>query len=199
LIAGGIGITAFLELMKLYDSINWSFQLHYAVRSSDDIPFREQLESYGDRVIIYDKSKDQRMDINNVMKTMPWNSFLYVCGPNRMMEAAKVAAEDAAISPQEIHFEAFSADTTGDPFEVQVVNRNDKVVKVGEEESLLEVLQREFGDIPSSCEVGNCGTCKVTVKSGEVLHRGSALMPGEKESSMLTCVSRGVGRIAIEV
>ncbi|KAH0527783.1 hypothetical protein TsFJ059_002725 [Trichoderma semiorbis] len=198
-IAGGIGITAFLELMKMYDSINWSFQLHYAVRSSDDVPFREQLESYGDRVIIYDKPKDQRMDIKNIMKTMPWNSFLYVCGPNRMMEAAKAAAEEASIPPQEIHFEAFSADTTGDPFEVEVVNRKNKVVKVGEEESLLEVLQREFGDIPSSCEVGNCGTCKVTLKSGEVIHRGSALMPDEKESCMLTCVSRGVGRIAIEV
>ncbi|KAL6859695.1 pyruvate kinase-like protein [Trichoderma novae-zelandiae] len=198
-IAGGIGITAFLELMKAYDSINWSFQLHYAVRSSDDIPYREQLASYGDRVIIYDKSKGQRMDINNIMTAIPWNSFLYVCGPNRMMEAAKAAAEKAGIAPQEIHFEAFSADTTGDPFEAQVVNRNNKVVKVGEDESLLEVLQREFGDIPSSCEVGNCGTCKVTLKSGQVLHRGSALMPDEKDSAMLTCVSRGVGRIAIEV
>ncbi|KAL7814064.1 pyruvate kinase-like protein [Trichoderma gracile] len=198
-IAGGIGITAFLELMKTYDSINWSFQLHYAVRSSDEIPYREQLESYGDRVIIYDKSKGQRMDIDNIMTTVPWNSFLYVCGPNRMMEAAKAAAVKAGIAPQEIHFEAFSADITGDPFEAQVVNRNNKVVKVGEEESLLEVLQREFGDIPSSCEVGNCGTCKVTLRSGEVIHRGSALMPDEKDSAMLTCVSRGVGRIAIEV
>ncbi|TFB06073.1 Putative dioxygenase subunit beta YeaX [Trichoderma ghanense] len=198
-IAGGIGITAFLELMKKYDSINWSFQLHYAVRSSDDIPYREQLASYGDRVIIYDKSKGQRMDINKTMTTIPWNSFLYVCGPNRMMEAAKAAAEETGVAPQEIHFEAFSADTAGDPFEAQVVNRNNKVVKVGEEESLLEVLQREFGDIPSSCEVGNCGTCKVTLKSGKVIHRGSALMPDEKGSAMLTCVSRGVGRIAIEV
>ncbi|KAL7786649.1 pyruvate kinase-like protein [Trichoderma ceciliae] len=198
-IAGGIGITAFLQLMNAYDSINWSFQLHYAVRSSHDIPFRDQLESYGDRVVIYDKAKGQRVDIKNVMTTIPWNSFMYVCGPNRMMEAAKVAAEEAAISPTEIHFEAFSADTTGDPFEAQIVNRKNKVVKVGEEESLLEVLQREFDDIPSSCEVGNCGTCRVTVKSGEVLHRGSALLPDEKGSFMLTCVSRGVGRIAIEV
>lgn len=198
-IVGGIGITAFMQAMHDMDSIHWSFQLHYAVRSSDDIPFRDRLESYGDRVVIYDKSKGRRMDIKNIMTTLVWNTFLYVCGPNRMMEAARAAAEEAAISPKEIHFEAFSADTTGDPFEVQVVNRKNKVVKVGEEESLLEVLQREFDDIPSSCEVGNCGTCKVAVKSGVVIHRGSALMPDEKDSSMLTCVSRGVGRIAIEV
>ncbi|KAH8130038.1 hypothetical protein FP744_10008926 [Trichoderma asperellum] len=198
-IAGGIGITAFMDMMYKYDNINWSFQLHYAVRSSDDIPFRDRLESYGDRVIIYDKSKGQRMDIGNIMKTLPWNSYTYVCGPNRLMEAAKATADEAGISPQEIHFEAFSADTTGDPFEAQVANRNNKVVKVGEEESLLEVLKREFGDIPSSCEVGNCGTCKVSVINGQIIHRGSALMPDEKDVSMLSCVSRGVGRITIEV
>ncbi|KAM0248650.1 hypothetical protein ACHAQJ_009393 [Trichoderma viride] len=198
-IAGGIGITAFMHMMATYDSINWSFQLHYAVQSFDDIPFRDRLESYGDRVVIYDKSKGQRMNIPHIMKTLPWNSFTYVCGPGRLMDAAKAASEEAAISPQEIHFEAFSADTTGDPFEVQITNRNNKVVKVGEEESLLEVLRREFGEFPSSCEVGNCGTCKVVVKNGEILHRGSALMPDEKDGSMLTCVSRGVGRIAIEV
>jgi ferredoxin-NADP reductase len=198
-IAGGIGITAFLHMMNRYDDINWSFQLHYAVRSSDDIPFRAQLKSYGDRVIIYDKSKGQRLDINNIMKTLPWNSYTYVCGPNRMMEAAKATADEVGISPEEIHFEAFSADTTGDPFEVTVANRNNKVIKVGEEESLLEVLKREFDDIPSSCEVGNCGTCKITVKNGEIIHRGSALLPDEKNVSMLACVSRGVGRIAIEV
>ncbi|PNP42904.1 hypothetical protein TGAMA5MH_05650 [Trichoderma gamsii] len=198
-IAGGIGITAFLHMMDRYDNINWSFQLHYAVRSSDDIPFQDRLESYGDRVIIYDKSKGQRMDLSNIMKTLPWNSFTYVCGPIRMMEVAKVTADEAGISPQEIHFEAFSADTSGDPFEAIITNRKNKVVQVGEEESLLEVLKREFDDIPSSCEVGNCGTCKVTVKNGEIIHRGSALMPDEKAVSMLACVSRGVGRIAIEV
>ncbi|KAK5987493.1 Carnitine monooxygenase reductase subunit [Cladobotryum mycophilum] len=198
-LSGGIGITAFLDLMNAYDSINWSFQLHYAVPSINDAAFRDRLGRYGDRVTIYDKTKGQRMNIKNVVKTLPWNSHLYVCGPNRLMEAVREAVEECGLSPAEVHYEAFAADITGDPFEVEVVNRGGKVLKVGEEESLLEVLKREFGDVASSCEVGNCGTCKVALKSGRADHRGSALMPEEKDTAMLTCVSRGIGRIAIEI
>lgn len=198
-IAGGIGITAFLGLIQRYHDINWDFQLHYAVRSADDIPFRQRLESLGDKVIFYDKSKGQRVDINNIVQTLIWNSQLYVCGPNRMMEAAKTAVNEKGMTPDEVHFEAFAADITGDPFEAEVANRDGRVVKVGEDESLLEVLRREFEDVPSSCEVGNCGTCKVELCSGRVDHRGTALLEEEKGEAMLSCVSRGIGRIAIQI
>lgn len=198
-IAGGIGITAFLALLKRYHSIHLACDLHYAVRSAEEAAFLDRLEPMRESVTIYDKSKGERMDIKNIVKTLPWNSHLYVCGPNRMMEAAQEAVKESCIPPNEVHFEAFAADISGDPFEAKVVNRGDRVVKVGEEEGLLEVLRREFGDVPSSCEVGNCGTCKTTLKSGRVDHRGSALQPEEKETAMLSCVSRGIGLISIEI
>jgi ferredoxin len=31
------------------------------------------------------------------------------------------------------------------------------------EVTLLNVLRSEFGDVASSCEVGNCGTCKLKI------------------------------------
>ncbi|CAM1500995.1 Fc.00g101570.m01.CDS01 [Cosmosporella sp. VM-42] len=198
-IAGGIGITAFLTLIEAYLSINWSSKLHYAISSAENLPFRDRLETFKNNVVIYDKDKGERMDIKSIVKDLPWNSHLYVCGPNRMMEAAREAVEESGLSPDEVHFEAFAADISGDPFEAEVVNRGGRVLNVGEGESLLEVLRREFGEIPSSCEVGNCGTCKMTLTSGRVDHRGSALLPEEKQTSMLSCVSRGVGRIAIEI
>ncbi|KAI5462616.1 MOSC domain-containing protein [Mariannaea sp. PMI_226] len=199
LITGGIGITAFLALIEVYEAINFAFHLHYAVRSAEHIPFRDRLEPLKKHMTIYDKSKGERMDIQNIVKTMPWNSHLYVCGPTRMMEAAKEAADENCIPPGEVHYEAFAADISGDPFEAEVVNKGNKLVKVGEDESLLDALRREFGDFPSSCEVGNCGTCKITLKSGSVDHRGVALLPEEKETAMLACVSRGLGKIAIEI
>ncbi|KAG9252033.1 pyruvate kinase-like protein [Emericellopsis atlantica] len=198
-IAGGIGITAFIALMKRCFQINWDFKLHYAVQSVEDMPYRERLAPYGSKVVVYDKSKGQRMDINEIVRGMPWNSHLYVCGPDRMMDAAKNAVAESGLSPNEVHYEAFGANISGDPFEAEVANRDGKVVKVGEEESLLEVLRREFDDVPSSCEVGNCGTCKVSLMSGRVDHRGTALLEEDKASSMLSCVSRGIGRIAIEI
>lgn len=198
-IAGGIGITAFLALMRAMLSINWSCQLHYAIRSTDDIPFIKRLDAFKDNVVLYDKSKGERMDIQKIIKTMPWNSHIYACGPNRMMEAVKSAVNECGIPPREVHYEAFGADISGDPFEVEIANKQGKVLKVGEDESLLDVLRREYPDVASSCEVGNCGTCKLTVKSGRVDHRGTALLPEEKDSAMLSCVSRGIGRVVIEV
>lgn len=198
LIAGGIGITAFLALIKAFASINWAFHLHYAVPSAEDIPFGDRLEPLRKHITIYNKSKGERMDIGHIVKTLPWNSHLYVCGPKRMMEATKVAVDENCIPAGEVHYEAFAADVSGDAFEAEVANKG-RVVQVGEDESLLEALRREFGEVPSSCEVGNCGTCKIQLKSGLVHHRGVALLPKEKESSILSCVSRGVGRITIEV
>ncbi|KID91267.1 Amphiphysin-like protein [Metarhizium guizhouense ARSEF 977] len=198
-IAGGIGITAFLALMRAMLSINWSCELHYAVRSADDVPFAERLATFKENVVLYNKSQGQRMDIHNIIKAMPWNSHVYACGPTRMMEAVKSAVDDCGIAPDEVHYEAFAADVSGDPFEAEIANRGGKILKVGESESLLEVLRREYPDIASSCEVGNCGTCKISVRRGRIDHRGAALLLEEKDSAMLACVSRGIGRVVIEV
>ncbi|KAG6003806.1 hypothetical protein E4U21_001660 [Claviceps maximensis] len=204
-IAGGIGITAFLALLQRLTSINWSCQLHYAVRSAAHVPFATRLAALPDNVVtIYDKSQGQSMDIPGIIKSMPWNSHIYACGPSRMMEAVKTVVQDCGIPPTEVHYEAFTADVSGDPFEVEVTraHRGDgrrQLLKVRPDESLLEVLRREYPDMPSSCEVGNCGTCKVALKSGRVDHRGTALSTEEKNSAMLSCVSRGIGCVTIEI
>lgn len=198
-VVGGIGITAFLAVMNKVHEINYSLTLHYAVRNAEEAAFLEKMSRFRDRVTIYDKSKGERMDIPQIVKTMPWNSKLYVCGPPRMMEAAKAAVDESGLPHDEVYYEAFTADVGGDPFEAVVANKENKTVKVGEDESLLEALRREFKDVPSSCEVGNCGTCKIAVKSGQIEHRGSALEPDQQKDSMLSCVSRGIGRIVVEI
>ncbi|KAF6839632.1 vanillate o-demethylase [Colletotrichum plurivorum] len=186
-IVGGIGITAFLALLEAYHEVHYNFELHYAVRSEEDVPFRSRLAPFGKSMQLYDSSKGQRMDIREIMRTLKWNSHVYVCGPTRMMNAAREAAEKCGLDANDVHYEAFSADTSGDPFEVEVANRNGRLLKVGEDETLLEVLKREVGEVDSSCEVGNCGTCKVALKAGRVDHRGTALSPEEQEGSLLSC------------
>ncbi|KAI0107136.1 pyruvate kinase-like protein [Nemania sp. FL0031] len=198
-IVGGIGITAFLSMMDIYRQINWQTTLHYGIRSMDDIPFRERLDELKDSVKLYDRSQGQRMDIGAIFRNLSWNSHVYVCGPTRMIDEAMKEAKKCGLGEDEVHYEAFAADTTGDPFEAEVANREGKVVKVGGEETLLEVLKRHFDDVPSSCEVGNCGTCRVGLKAGRVDHRGTALMDEDKKEAMLSCVSRGIGRITIEI
>lgn len=202
-VAGGVGITAFLALLEALRKFNFDASLHYAVRSADDVPFEQRVRALGEDVVtIYDASAGQRLSIPNIIKTMPWNSRLYFCGPPPMMDEALRETRAAGIPPEEVHFEAFSADSGGDPFEAVIANRDGAEVQVGAEESLLEALQARFGaeQVPSSCEVGNCGTCVVRLRAGRAEHRGSALGEEDKAAgSMLSCVSRGVGRITMEI
>ncbi|KAI0429758.1 PK beta-barrel-protein domain-containing protein-like protein [Xylaria sp. FL1042] len=198
-IVGGIGITAFLTMMETYRQINWETTLHYGVRRADDIPFRKRVDGLKESMKLYDRSTGQRMNIAEILRNLSWNSHVYVCGPNRMLEEAAQEAKKCGLEDDEIHLEAFSADATGDPFEAEVINREGKILKVAGEETLLEMLRKHFDDVPSSCEVGNCGTCRVSLKSGSVEHRGAALTAEDKKEAMLSCVSRGIGKIAIEI
>lgn len=208
-VAGGVGITAFLAQLEGLTAINYSCVLHYAVRSAEEVAFANRLKALGpDVVIVYDASKGQRMDIPAITRDMKWNSRISFCGPTRMMDVALEATRATGLAESDVHFEAFSADTSGDPFEVVVRQRSGtseatQTLKVDEEESLLDVLQREFGTdaVASSCGVGNCATCKITVRSGRIDHRGTALTDEEKAAGdcMLSCVSRGIGRIEIDI
>jgi phthalate 4,5-dioxygenase reductase subunit len=46
--------------------------------------------------------------------------------------------------------------------------------------------------VPSSCESGTCGSCKVTLLEGEADHRDCVLMDDEKSQHIMVCVSRAI-------
>jgi len=54
-------------------------------------------------------------------------------------------------------------------------------------------------EVASCCETGSCGTCRIGVRGGKVLHRGKGRTTTEKEKEMLCCVSRGEGHIVVEL
>lgn len=196
-IAGGIGITAFLAHVDVYRQINFNYTLHYAVRSVAETPFKEEIEKMGGNVVVYDGSKGERMDVGAILRERMWNSFVYTCGPQKLVEEVQKVAGELGMGRDEIHYEAFQFDGSGDPFEVEVPGG--KVLQVLGEKTLLETVREVGLELDSSCEVGNCGACRVTVKEGKVEHRGSALSDEEKaEGAMLSCVSRGVGRLLID-
>ena len=196
-IAGGIGITAFLAHIKTYQAINYNYHLHYATRSIDDIPFKDTIEKMGKNVTIYSKAEGSRMDIFAILKNRVWNTQTYICGPQRMTTSALRAATELGMSQDEIHYEAFQADGTGDPFTVEL-RKSKKTLSVDGDKTLLETMREAGLEVDSSCETGNCGTCKVDVCEGKVEHRGTSLGEEERRTAMLSCVSRGIGRIVID-
>jgi ferredoxin len=97
-----------------------------------------------------------------------------------------------------MHLESFMALTSGDPFTAELAESK-KLLKVKEEHTLLDVLRDAGFDIPSSCEVGNCGTCRVGVGNGKVEYRGTGLLEGEKRGAMLSCVSKAIERLVLDL
>lgn len=201
-IAGGIGITAFiptaLELTRR--GLGASYELHFAVRSAKDIPFKQFLAQLGPSITIYDKSASRRLSTNEIFSQQGQEEgvHVYCCGPERLMADVTVAAKLNGWAENRVHFETFSIATSGDPFTVEL-SSSKKVVEVAGHETLLDVLRDAGLDIPSSCEAGHCGTCVVGVRSGRVEHRGTGLPEEEKGGGMLSCVSRGCGRIVLDM
>lgn len=138
------------------------------------------------------------MDVQAVLEKAGENTYIYCCGPQRLMDAVTSSAKELSVPENHVFFEAFTADASGDPFSVELALTK-KNIEVPSCKSLLDVLKEVGLDIESSCEAGSCGTCRVPLKSGSVEHRGSGLMEGEKGDSMLACVSRGVGRIVLDL
>jgi len=196
IISAGIGITAFLPAFKYLQQTNQEFHLHYA--HTGEVPFASQIEALGSNATVYDKTQSQRLDVDKIVSRTQDRSHIYTCGPERLMDDVVNTAKKYGVPESNVHLEQFTVTTSGDPFTVEL-KESKKTVEVGATQSLLDALKAIGIDINSSCEVGNCGTCKVDVCSGRIEHRGTGLMEDEKPDSMLSCVSRGVGTIVLDL
>jgi MOSC domain-containing protein YiiM/ferredoxin-NADP reductase len=196
IIAGGIGITAFLRTLDYLKDTQQDFHLHYAV--SKEVPFNDDIVALGPRATIYNSAEGTRMDLRDILSHADGRTHIYTCGPPRLMDAVTATAKDLNIPDALIHIEQFVVTTSGDPFTVEL-KQSKKIVEVGATQTLLDVLKGVGMDVDSSCEVGNCGTCKVDVCDGRVEHKGTGLLDEEKCGAMLACVSRGIGSIVLDL
>ena len=196
IVAGGIGITAFLAALERLDAKSQNYELHFAV--SEEVPFAKTIEKFGSKAKVYNKSLGQRLDLKYVLARADTNTHIYCCGPPRLMSAVASTAKSLGVADSSVHFEEFTVTTSGDPFTAEL-KQSGKTVEVGGCETLLDVLRKAGLQVDSSCEVGNCGACKVDVCSGRIEHRGTGLVGEGRKGGMLSCVSRGVGKIVLDL
>lgn len=200
LIAGGIGVTPILPMVRELNCSDADFRLFYVVRSQQHAAMDPQLREMGlqECYHLHCSDTDGRFDIAAMMQTVPIGGDVYVCGPEAMLDEVLNAGSE--LRGGAIHFERFAAastfiNTPNDAFEVEL-RSSGKVLTVGPDESILDVL-REYGiSVESGCQEGLCGTCLVDVVEGEVDHRDGVLSPDEQETNafMCVCVSRAKSR-----
>ncbi len=206
LVAGGVGITPLLAMVKRLGSIGRSFELHHRARSAEHAAFMNDLRSshfapsvhwhLGERGDPAAEGALAELFSAFDRKAIP-NTHVYVCGPEGMMTAMLDAARTAGWPEALLHSEAFTASTaltSGETFEVKF-ERSRKSVTVGPSETIVEAALRVGVEIETSCEQGVCGTCVTRVISGKILHRDTFLTPPEHASGtlMTPCCSRAAG------
>jgi phthalate 4,5-dioxygenase reductase subunit len=197
-IAGGIGITPIMAMIRQVQAENKRFRLFYCVRSPETTAFMAELSAleFAGKVVIHHDQGDpaNSLDLQPILAERRNREHLYCCGPRPLMEAVRAMTDHW--SSTAVHFEAFSEAEThkaGDkPFRVRLA-RSGKVLEVPVTKTVLEVLRENGLEVPSSCETGTCGTCRTKMLAGEADHRDLVLVEHERADHIMICVSRARG------
>jgi len=194
-IAGGIGVTPFMAMIREAKAQGKRFRLFYCSRSPETTAFIDELSApeFKDSVVIhYDYGDSSRsLDLKPILAERKNREHLYCCGPRPLMEAVRTLTDHW--SSAAVHFEAFSdAEThkaTDKAFKVKLAKSGD-VLDVPVTKTVLEAMREHGLEVPSSCETGTCGTCRTKLLSGEADHRDLCLAEHEKADNIMICVSR---------
>jgi vanillate O-demethylase ferredoxin subunit len=196
LIAGGIGITPILSMLRSVVRRHRDLEMVYAGRHASAMAYREDVLRLAEgRARIHDSSVSGHLDLRALLARQPEGCAAYVCGPAAMVEAAQAAAAELGWAPGRVRSELFTAGPTGDeqPFEVEL-RRSQQRVRVGRDTTILDALTAAGIHPLHDCRRGECGLCPMTVleADGPIQHRDTYLSDEEHASqkTLCICVSR---------
>jgi len=197
LIAGGIGITPLLSMIRRLESLGQSWELHYAARTRGAAAFVDTLRALAgdrpERVHLYLSREPggKRLDVGAFARRASRDADLYCCGPAAML--ASFESETTSLPNSRVHIERFSS--TESPsleggFEV-ILQRSNRRIQVPPGKTVLDALLDANINVAFSCGEGVCGTCETAVIAGEPDHRDEFLSNEEKRSNktMMICCS----------
>ena len=214
MIAGGSGIAPVFALIKdmLAKNEQADITLLYTNRTTSDVIYRKSLdhmEKYYKGFTVkyfYTRQGGRRQRLLTPALVLdqiadPGDTFVYICAPQGLTRKMVSAFDESGIPESRVSVELFSntpAIEDNTELKPRVVSffrsgllgsiihtRQRKV------ETLLETAQHHKLQIPSSCSMGTCKTCKVKVKSGTVtMDEPNSLTLSEAEDGyVLACVA----------
>ncbi|MBF0142525.1 MAG: 2Fe-2S iron-sulfur cluster binding domain-containing protein [Magnetococcales bacterium] len=216
LIGAGVGITPFMAMLaaRARAGVAREFHLFYGCRDGEAHLWRREmvrLAATDERirlVVAYSRPRPEdrpgvdyqhggRIDLALLQRLLPANNFdFYLCGPAAMMTELTAGLLAWGVPAERIHGEAFGPASVplGVAADGAVAHRV-AFLRSGKElaweparGTLLALAEAGGVALESGCRVGNCGACKLPVKSGEVRYvasPGRAPDPG----NCLACVA----------
>jgi cytochrome P450/ferredoxin-NADP reductase len=203
-IAGGIGITPMLPMVRAAEAAGATWQLLYGGRRRASMAFLDELAAYGDRVMVRPQDETGLLDLDGVLGTPQPDTKVYCCGPEPLLNAVE---ERCTFWPKRsLHVERFAPKALAKPvlateFEVYLAE-SDLTVTVPPGRSILEIVEEAGVETLASCREGTCGSCEVPVLEGTPDHRDSVLDEERREANdcMMICVSRScTPRLVIDI
>jgi tetrachlorobenzoquinone reductase len=196
-IAGGIGITPFLSMLRRLNALSRSWTLHYCVQKRSRAVFLPTIiglceAGYGELILNVDGEPPRTvLDIANVVTKEENGSHFYCCGPVGMIRDFRSVC--TSLPQDQVHFEYFATEPprpADQGFKV-VLARSGRELFVAPGTTILEVLLAAGVNVDYSCQQGICGACETRVLGGEPDHHDLVLSDEEKASNrtMMVCCS----------
>lgn len=194
-IAGGIGITPILPMVRQADRQGLPWKLYYLARNRKRLALLEEVsELPAQNVVLHCDEEQGMIDLADLTATLGTSDHVYACGPAPLLDALDRMSQESG--RWTFHCERFAAAPVAPgridlPFEV-FLSKSGTSHQVPAGVSCLKVLREAGVDVDWSCSEGVCGTCETEVLEGEPEHRDSVLTVEERAANetMMVCVSR---------
>ena len=203
-IAGGIGITPLVPMLKEAQARGKAWRLVYGGRRRASMAFLSELSPLTEKVQIFPEDECGLLDVRGLIDGLERGTAVYCCGPDGLLSVVERVVADR--DDLELHVERFQARATApasadDGFRA-VLARSGTELLVAPGVPLLDVLEDAGLSVASACREGICGSCELRVLEGDVDHRDSVLSPAERAAgtTMMPCVSRAAGaRVVLDL
>jgi vanillate O-demethylase ferredoxin subunit len=204
LIAGGIGITPMVGIAAALKRRGANAPLHYCVTSRAAAAYLDDLDAMlGHDLIVHASDEGQRLDLDALFAALPDGAMAVVCGPMRLLEAARHAWAAAGRPATDLRYETFGSSglLPTVEFRVRVKGSGEEIV-IPPNRSMLDALNAAGHEVMSDCERGECGVCAIDVVDvdGAIDHRDVFFSDHEKQASrkICPCVSRAQGVVTVD-
>lgn len=160
-----------------------------------------------------DYQHESRVSVALFKELLPSNNYDYfLCGPGPFMETITDELRAWGVPDSWVHYEAFGPASVkkAAPPEIKSLNQGPissievTFSKSGQSamwdsacSSLLELAEGVGIKIDAGCRAGNCGSCLVAIKSGEVEYLGGHGADVE-QGSCLACICKPKGKLVID-
>jgi ferredoxin-NADP reductase len=200
LVAGGIGITPILPMLRSLVVRKQSFSMLYAGVTREAMAYADEVVAMGgDAARLHESSRQGVPDLEGLLSFQPPGTVAYVCGPGPMIDALRDLARKLGWDDKLVRYEVFNAAHRPEDTDFSVRLRSGRTIVVGAGTTILDALEIAGVDTLSDCRRGECGLCLTSVLDAHegIDHRDSYLTADEKSDSneLTICCSRAMGEV----